>query len=90
MANVKSSKPNKAIKKARTKERNPIRIINCSNQMIPIQLSAEGEDFFRGQQQIQLGRGQDVLVDRKYLIDGQVDNLQQRGLLRLIKKDVIE
>lgn len=76
----------KNIKKPRTRDRNPIRIINTSNQTIPIQLSAEGEDFYRGQQQIQLGRGQNILVDEKYLIEGQVDNLAQRGMLKLIKQ----
>jgi len=76
----------KAVKTARTKERNPVRIINVSRQMIPIQLTAEGEDFFRGQQQIQLHAGQDVLVDEKYLIKGQTENLAQRGLLKLIRQ----
>ena len=90
MANTKSKTKAKDIKRARTKERNPIRIINCSNQMIPIQLSAEGEDFFRGQQQIQLRSGKDVLIDEKYLIKGQTENLQQRGLLKLIKQTVSE
>lgn len=87
MANIAKKKD---IKRVRTKERNPIRIINCSNQMIAIQLTAEGEDFFRGQQQIQLQSGKDVLIDEKYLIRGQAENLQQRGLLKLIKQVVSE
>jgi hypothetical protein len=92
MANIKSKTKARAkdIKRARTNEHNPIRIINCSNQMIPVQLSAEGEDFFRGQQQIQLQSGKDVLIDEKYLIKGQAENLQQRGLLKLIKPTVSE
>ena len=84
MANIKS------VKKSRTRERRPIRIVNSSSQMIPIQLTAEGEDFFRGQQQIQLQPGQDVALDEKYLIPGQVENLQKRGLLQLIRQAATE
>lgn len=75
----------KEMKSARNREQNPVRIVNISNQMIPLQLSAEGEDFFRGQQQIQLKSGHDVMVDEKYLIRGQTENLAQRGMLKLIK-----
>lgn len=77
----------KIVAKSRTKEKRTIRIINQSRQMIPIQLTAEGEDFFRGQQQIQLMSGKDILIDEKYLINGQVENLRQRGLLKLIKQN---
>jgi hypothetical protein len=76
----------KTVAKAKSRERKTIRIINSSSQMIPIQLTAEGEDFFRGQQQMQLMPGKDVLIDEMYLINGQVDNLRERGLLKLIRQ----
>jgi hypothetical protein len=64
------------------KDREIIRIFNTSNQLISIQLTVAGVDFFRGQQQIHLNPNNHIEVDTKYLIDGQVENLKMKGLLK--------
>ena len=76
----------KDVKRTKSKDTMSVRITNTSNQMIPIQLSAEGEDFYRGQQQVQLKGGQSIMIDEKYLVTGQVTNLQSRGLLKLTRQ----
>ena len=62
-----------------------LNILNISEQTISIQLSVRGADFFNGQQQAHLGPNKNILIDSKYLIDGQVDNLKLRGVLRVSK-----
>ncbi len=63
---------------------NVIRIINISSQMIPLQVSTVGGDFFKDQQQIQLYPNKDIQLDEKYLVSEQVNNLKERGLLKVI------
>lgn len=61
-----------------------IRIINISRQTIPIQVSAVNGDFYKDQQQIQLAAGKDIQLDEKYLVSEQVNNLKERGLLKVV------
>jgi len=61
-----------------------VRIINVSNQLIPIQVSAVNGDFYKDQQQIQLAPGKNVQLDEKYLVSEQVNNLRERGLLKVV------
>lgn len=75
----------KNVKRSGSKESSQIRIVNVSGQTISIQLSVEGVDFYRGQQQVRVKSGQNIAIDEKYLIDGQVENLRGRGLLKLTK-----
>lgn len=63
---------------------NIIRIINTSKQMIPLQVSTVGGDFFKDQQQIHLYPSKDIQLDEKYLVSEQVNNLKERGLLKVI------
>lgn len=59
-----------------------LRISNISNQMISIQLSVSGVDFFRGQQQVHVKPNKHIEIDSKYLIDGQVENLKSKSMLK--------
>lgn len=61
-----------------------VRIINVSNQMIPIQVSAVNGDFYKDQQQIQLAPSKSIQLDEKYLVSEQVNNLRERGLLKVV------
>ena len=61
-----------------------VRIINVSNQLISVQVSAVNGDFYKDQQQIQLAPGKNVQLDEKYLVSEQVNNLRERGLLKVI------
>ena len=61
-----------------------VRIINVSNQMIPIQVSAVNGDFYKDQQQIHLAPSKSIQLDEKYLVSEQVNNLRERGLLKVV------
>lgn len=61
-----------------------IRIINTSKQVISLQVSSVGGDFFKDQQQIHLNPNKDIQLDEKYLVSEQVNNLKERGLLKVI------
>lgn len=52
--------------------------------MIPLHVSSVGGDFFKDQQQIQLYPNKDIQLDEKYLVSEQVNNLKERGLLKVI------
>lgn len=60
-----------------------LRITNISNQLISVQLSAIGVDFYRGQQQVHIKPNKHIEVDSKYLINGQVENLKSKSLLKV-------
>jgi hypothetical protein len=60
-----------------------LNIMNVSEQTISIQLSAVGVDFYKGQQQAHLAPGKSISIDSKYLINGQVDNLRSRSMLKV-------
>lgn len=62
-----------------------LNITNISEQVISIQLSAVGAGFFKGQQQAHLNPGKNILIDSKYLINGQVENLRSRSMLKVSK-----
>lgn len=61
-----------------------VRIVNVSSQLINLQVKSDN-DFFRGQQQLPIFSGKDVSIDEKYLVEGQVENLVSRGLLKIIR-----
>lgn len=69
---------------AATKDSAIIRIINTSNQTISLQVSIVGGDFFKDQQQLHLQPSKDLQIDEKYLVSEQVNNLKERGLLKVI------
>lgn len=66
-----------------SQDREILRITNISNQLISIQLSVAGVDFYRGQQQVHIKSNRHIEVDSKYLINGQVENLRSRSLLKV-------
>lgn len=61
-----------------------LRIYNNSRQMIPIQARAPGSDFFTGEQQVRIAPGKDVLLPKSHLRKDQVENLQKRGLIKVL------
>jgi hypothetical protein len=61
-----------------------VRIINTSHQIISLQVSRIGGDFFKDQQQLHLSPNKDLQIDEKYLVSEQVNNLKERGLLKVI------
>ncbi len=64
-----------------------LRICNVSNQMVSLQVSAAGRDFYRDQQQIHLQRNKDIQIESKYLVTDQIENLRQRGILKIISQN---
>lgn len=61
-----------------------IRVYNSSNQMIPLQARAPGTDFFTSEQQVRIGPGRDVLLPKSHLRMDQIDNLQKRGMIKVV------
>jgi hypothetical protein len=55
---------------------------NCSAQMLSLQLSETGADFYQ-QQQAHLQSGKTLSIPTRYLLAPQVNNLMARGMLRL-------
>lgn len=64
-----------------------LRICNVSNQMVSLQVSSLGKDFYKNQQQIHLQKNKDIQIEDKYLVMDQIQNLKQRGLLRIVVQD---
>lgn len=63
-----------------------VRILNISNQMIPIQARRPNSDFYLDEQQIRLSPGKDVKLLRSHLMADQIENLCKRGLLRVVSQ----
>lgn len=61
-----------------------IRIYNSSKQMIPIQLRAPGGDFYTSEQQVRLNPKTDVQLPKSHLRMDQIENLQKKGLIRVV------
>ncbi len=61
-----------------------VRIYNNSKQMIPIQLSAPGGDFYTSEQQVRLVPKADVQLPKSHLRMEQIENLQKKGLIRVV------
>ena len=61
-----------------------VRILNSCKQMIPLQLRPPGTSFFRNEQQIRLNPGQHALLPYDHLRSDQIENLQKKGMIRII------
>lgn len=61
-----------------------VRVYNCSEQMIPLQLRVPGGDFYTSEQQVRLEPGTDVVLPKSHLRLEQVNNLQKRRMLKII------
>lgn len=61
-----------------------IRIYNSSNQMIPLQVRTPGGDFYTSEQQVRVSPGKDVLLPKNHLMSEQIENLQKRGMIKVI------
>ena len=61
-----------------------VRIYNNSKQMIPLQVRAPGSDFYTSEQQVRLSPGEDVLLPKSHLRLEQIENLQKRGMLKIV------
>jgi len=66
------------------KTNHQVRVYNCSKQMIPLQARSPGGDFYTNEQQVRISPGQDVLLPKSHLRQDQLENLQKRGLIRII------
>lgn len=66
------------------KRQHQVRVYNCSKQMIPLQARAPGGDFYTSEQQVRIMPGQDVLLPKSYLRSDQIENLQKRGMIRIL------
>lgn len=60
-----------------------IRIYNCSNQMIPIQVRAPGSNFYANEQQVRIGAKKDVTLPKSHIYSEQIQNLQQRRMVKV-------
>lgn len=61
-----------------------VRIYNCSNQLIPLQVRAPGSDFYSNEQQVRIGPNQDVLLPKSHLREDQIKNLQSRRMIKVV------
>lgn len=61
-----------------------VRIYNNSGQMIPLQARAPGGDFYTSEQQVRLMPGKDVLLPKTHLRKDQIENLQKRGMIKVL------
>jgi len=66
------------------KKSHVVRIYNNSRQMIPLQARAPGADFFTSEQQVRLDPGKDVLLPKSHLRRDQIENLQKRGMIKVV------
>lgn len=60
-----------------------IRVYNCSNQMIPLQIRAPFSNFYANEQQVRIGKNKDVTLPRTHVYSEQIQNLQQRRLIKV-------
>lgn len=61
-----------------------IRVSNCSQQLIRLQVRPPGGDFYMHEQQISLNPGQEAVLPKDHLIASQIKNLQARQMLRML------
>lgn len=61
-----------------------VRIYNNSRQMIPLQVRAPGGDFYTSEQQVRIKPGGDVQLPKSHLRKDQIENLQKRGLIKVV------
>ena len=61
-----------------------VRIYNCSKQMIGLQVRPPGADFYTSESQVRLTPGQDTLLPHSHLRWEQIENLQQRRMVKVI------
>ena len=67
-----------------------INVYNNSKQLIPLQVRAPGGDFYTSEQQVRLNPGQHVLLPKNYLLLNQLENLQKKGLIRILYDSEVE
>lgn len=58
------------------------KLYNCSKQMLCIQVRNQNADFYTSEQQIRLHPGKEVSIPKDHLLIDQINNLQQRGMIR--------
>lgn len=63
-------------------EQEDVVIHNISKQMVSLQLTEEGADFYK-QQQAHLSPGKFVTLPSKYILKSQVNNLAARRFLKI-------
>jgi len=68
----------------KAKKTETIRIYNCSNQLVQLQVRPPGSDFYRNEQQVRIDPGKNALLPKTHLIQEQVDNLQKRKMIRIV------
>ena len=61
-----------------------VRIYNCSKQLVPLQVKPPGADFYTSESQVRLIPGQDTLLPYSHLRWEQIENLQRRGMIRIL------
>lgn len=61
-----------------------IRVFNSCRQMIPLQLRPPGTSFYRNEQQVRLNPGQHALLPYDHLRADQIENLQKKGMIKVI------
>lgn len=52
--------------------------------MISLQARTPGTDFYSGEQQVRIMPGKDVLLPKTYLLSTQIENLQKRGVIKVV------
>jgi len=61
-----------------------VKIYNCSNQMIPIQVRAPNSDFYSNEQQIRVMPGRDTLLPKSHLRFEQIENLKAKRMIKIV------
>ena len=75
------------MKAVKAKKSEMIRLYNSSKQMIPIQVRVPGGDFYRSEHQVRLNPGNDVQLPKSHLRADQIENLQRRGMLKILSSE---
>lgn len=61
-----------------------MRLYNASKQSLRLQVRPPGGDFFTSEQQVTLNPGQQVTLIKSHVNIDQIQNLQKRGMLRVV------
>lgn len=64
-------------------EQEEMTVLNISKQMVPLQLTEDGADFYR-QQQAHLMPGKTVTLPVRYVMKNQINNLVAKRFLKII------
>jgi hypothetical protein len=72
------------MKAEKAKKSEMVRLYNSSKQMIPLQVRVPGGDFYRSEHQVRLNPGNDVQLPKSHLRVDQIENLQRRGMLKIL------